>query len=458
MLFARSKLLSAREYLKAHFTEKVNWVQISDSEITSILSEAIADYKKEIEKLIVSDPEVSGNIALLVDYVIRYALKEKASDIHIEPLRTETLIRFRKDGMLHNVFTFPQKIHTAVIARFKILANAKIDEYRRPQDGRIEPADIPDVSLRVSFIPTLHGEKIVLRVLDDSGQTLTLNDLGFSEEQEKTLLQNIEKPFGMIVTSGPTGSGKTTTLYALLHALKNDSINISTLEDPVEYSLSGVNQMQINPRLDISFATGLRAFLRQDPDVIMVGEIRDAETMNMSANAAMTGHMVLTTIHTNDAPSAFVRFLEMGVDDFVLTSIINLVIAQRLVRRVCDKCTESVPLDPIIYSKLLEREDIISVFKENGVKKLEDLSTMKFSKGKGCDVCMNTGYKGRLGLYELLLPTKNIRDLILKHASSEEIKESAKKDGYKDMVSDGVTKVLAGRTTIEEVLRVTRHV
>ena len=216
--------------------------------------------------------------------------------------------------------------------------------------------------------------------------------------------------------------------------------------------------MQINPRLDISFATGLRAFLRQDPDVIMVGEIRDAETMNMSANAAMTGHMVLTTIHTNDAPSAFVRFLEMGVDDFVLTSIINLVIAQRLVRRVCDKCTESVPLDPIIYSKLLEREDIISVFKENGVKKLEDLSTMKFSKGKGCDVCMNTGYKGRLGLYELLLPTKNIRDLILKHASSEEIKESAKKDGYKDMVSDGVTKVLAGRTTIEEVLRVTRHV
>jgi type II secretory ATPase GspE/PulE/Tfp pilus assembly ATPase PilB-like protein len=446
------------EYLKKNFTEKVTWLHLPQKEFSAIMNDSVVDFKKEISRLLITETETNGNVALLVEYIIRYALLEKASDIHVEPGRTETSVRFRKDGMLHYVFTFPKKLHSAVIARFKILANAKIDEYRRPQDGRIEIADIPDVSFRVSFIPTLHGEKIALRILDDSGQALSLNDLGFSKTQEKILLENIEKPFGMIITSGPTGSGKTTTLYALLQTLKNDSINISTLEDPVEFSLAGVNQMQINPRLDISFAAGLRAFLRQDPDVIMVGEIRDTETMEMSANAAMTGHMVLTTIHTNDAPSAFVRFLEMGVDDFVLTSIVNLIIAQRLVRRICDKCAKNISLDKAIYEKIHTRRDITDALFESGIGVISELADRKFRKGTGCDACMHTGYKGRMGIYELLLPTKEVRELILKHASAEEIRKAAKKEGFEDMVTDGIKKALNGQTTIEEILRVTRAV
>jgi len=267
------------------------------------------------------------------------ALERKASDIHIEPTRGTTIVRLRIDGRLHEIFRLSETLHTTAIARLKVLANLKIDESRLPQDGRIEQ-DNTGVSFRVSIVPTLYGEKAVLRLLTDSNKDLDMDVLGFSKKQQEIIMRNIDKPYGMIVASGPTGSGKTTTLYALVSKLMKADLNISTLEDPIEYALSGVNQIQVNTRIGLTFASGLRSLLRQDPDIIMIGEIRDIETMSMATNAALTGHLVFATMHTNDAPSALTRFLEMKVEDFVVASIVNLIVAQRLVRRICRNCKE----------------------------------------------------------------------------------------------------------------------
>lgn len=447
-----------RHFVKERFGKNIAWFTASKDDLSLILKNLTHDFKAEISHLAATQSETNDNITKLVDRVIQYAFHEKASDIHIEPTRLETHVRFRVDGMLHTVSSLPRNLHQAVVARFKILANLKIDEYRRPQDGRIEPEEFKDTSLRVSTIPTLFGEKIALRVLDDSNKDLSIRKLGFSQEQERVLLENIEKPYGMIVTSGPTGSGKTTTLYALLQLLKKDGLNISTLEDPIEYMLTGVNQIQINPRVELTFASGLRALLRQDPDIIMVGEIRDSETAVMAANAALTGHLVFTTMHTNDASSAFTRLLEMKVEDFAVSSTVNLIIAQRLVRKVCDSCATEKKVDPIVLKKMKERGDIMAILKKRQNKLTSQVADQSFRAGAGCQACLHTGYGGRVGIFEFLVPNQEIHELILKHAPAERIKAAAEKAGFRDMIEDGIDKVFAGITTFEEVLRTTRDV
>lgn len=446
---------SLRSFINERFN-KVEWFLAKQDDISFVLDNYAQNFQDEISRLVEFRVGTNGNIIELVDLILSYSFKEQASDVHIEPGKDESVVRFRVDGILHKVLSLPKDMHSAVIARFKILANLKIDDYRHPQDGRIEMDKFSDISLRISTMPTLHGEKVALRVLDDSHKDLAVRNLGFSEEHEKILLRNIEKPFGMIITSGPTGSGKTTTLYGVLNVLAKDRINISTLEDPIEYSFKGVNQVQINPRANLTFASGLRALLRQDPDIIMVGEIRDSETAIMAGEAALTGHLVLTTLHTNDAPSVITRFLEMKVEEFTIGSTINVIIAQRLVRKVCQHCSKKEKINETILNKIKERKDILDALKLMK-KNINNIAKESFSIGKGCDACMNTGYRGRIGIFEMLEISKSIHDLILERSSSEKIRNEARKHGFKDMIVDGLEKVFAGTTTLEEVLRATRN-
>ncbi|MDB9944467.1 GspE/PulE family protein, partial [bacterium] len=347
-----------KQFLKQHYPGSITIHQISKKEQFDAIRSGVVDFRKEIEDLLVSDLGEDTRIPRLVTLLIHFAIREKVSDIHIESGRHESHVRFRLDGVLHEVATLPATMHTPVVARIKILANLKTDETRRPQDGRFEAEGCDDISLRVSVMPTLYGEKVVMRILNESNGVPSLDELGFSEEQKEIITRNMGKPYGMILASGPTGSGKTTTLYSLVRLLNVNDINIATLEDPIESGLEGVNQTQVNPDLHFSFANGLRALLRQDPDVILVGEIRDEETINMAAHASMTGHLVLTSLHTNDAASAFSRFMEMGVDNFMASSVVNLVIAQRLVRGLCPHCAKEAKLDPIIIKKIKDRKDL----------------------------------------------------------------------------------------------------
>jgi len=452
---------SLLRFAKQCFGDNVLWYQADMSDLDFVLKKMHRDFSSEILDLVSratsNGKNGNGQTADIVDKIIEFALSEKVSDVHVEPTREGTSIRFRADGVLNEVINLPQGLHPAIIARFKILANLKIDEYRRPQDGRIEPKGFADTSLRVSTLPTLYGEKVALRVLDDSHKDLEIESLGFSEEQKQLLLKNISKPYGMIVASGPTGSGKTTSLYALLNLLPKNGINISTLEDPVEFALAGVNQVQIKANMGLTFASGLRALLRQDPDVIMVGEIRDTDTIAMASEAALTGHLVFTTMHTNDAPSALVRFLEMKVDDFVVSSVVNIVVAQRLVRCVCPHCGEKQKLDPATIKKIEERKDIVDLLKQLEIS-IEDISSKEFVFGKGCPHCMQTGYRGRMGIFEILKVDKKIGDLILKKAPAEKIRSEALKNGFKTMAEDGLFKIAEGKTTFEELLRVTKNI
>ena len=448
--------VSLRHYTKGLLGNNVEFFSAAKEDIDFVIANMKRDFENEILQLAATVEENNENITKIVACILEYAFSEKTSDIHIESLRNEILLRFRIDGVLRKMLVMPRVIHQALIARIKIISDLRIDEYRRPQDGRIELENFPEISLRVSIIPTLFGEKVVMRVLDNSQKNISINELGFSEKQKNTILDKIEKPFGMIIASGPTGSGKTTTLYALLQLLKKEGFNISTLEDPIEYVLPGVNQIQINNQVGLTFPTGLRAILRQDPDIIMVGEIRDTETAAMAANAAMTGHIVFTTMHTNDAASAFTRFLEMKVDDFVVSSTINLVIAQRLVRKVCAKCAKKRKLDSVTLKKIAEHKDIMTVLEKRERGLYNKLNEMTFLHGEGCKSCFQTGYLGRIGIFEFLKPNKEIHDLILNHQSSESIKLAAEKEGFQSMISDGVDKVFAGITTFEEVLRTTK--
>jgi type II secretory ATPase GspE/PulE/Tfp pilus assembly ATPase PilB-like protein len=445
-----------RTFVKERFGKNIFWYQLGKEDLEYILKTQKVDFKKDISGLVTRSNNGNGYTVSIVEKIIAYALSKKVSDVHVEPERTETVVRFRVDGVLHKVISLPKEMHIAVVARFKILANLKIDEYRRPQDGRIEPEGFSDTSLRISTIPTLHGEKVVLRVLDDSHKNLVPQILGFSEGHIDTLMNNVNKPFGMIVASGPTGSGKTTTLYALLNLLKKDGINISTLEEPIEYALKGVNQIHVRPNMGLTFSSGLRSLLRQDPDVIMVGEIRDTDTIVMASEAALTGHLVLTTMHTNDAPSALIRFLEMKVDDFVASSIVNLIVAQRLVRKVCDKCAKQKKLSAVVLKRIKERKDVLDLLEKQG-KPFDKISKQKFTVGEGCEHCLGTGYRDRVGIFELLETNKEIGELILGRASSEKIKAVAEKHGFKDMLYDGLDKIFNGTTTFEEVLRTTRN-
>ncbi len=382
-------------------------------------------------------------IIQLVNMLIVQGVKDRASDIHIEPNEKGLLIRFRIDGMLHDIRTLPNTIKSAVISRIKILAKMDIAERRLPQDGRFQVKfGTREVDLRVSTIPTVLGEKVVLRLLDKSKGLIKLEQLGFTPEQSNEFKSIIYKSYGIILLTGPTGSGKTTTLYAALNEVNSKDKNIITVEDPVEYKLKRINQIQIKPKINLTFANTLRSILRQDPDIIMVGEIRDAETAQIAVQAALTGHLVLSTLHTNDAASAITRLIDMDVETFLISSSVIGVIAQRLVRVICEKCKE----------EYIPGEDVLSELNIETNSKGD--GKVKLYRGTGCSFCKNTGYYGRTSIYELIVLDEEIKSLIISKASSNIIKDAAIKKGMKTLKDSGLEKALQGITTIEEVLRV----
>lgn len=398
-------------------------------------------------------------IIRIVDTLLEYAIFEGASDIHIEPSEREVVVRYRVDGILHDVMTLPKQTQAGIVARIKILSNLKLDEHRVPQDGRFK-LSTPEykISFRVSVIPVFDGEKIVMRLLNESSQILTLEQLGFQNEALEIIKRNIKKPHGMILVTGPTGSGKTTTLYTILNILNTPDVNITTIEDPIEYRMQRVNQSQVNPKIGYTFASGLRAFLRQDPNVIMVGEIRDTETAEIAVNAAMTGHLVLSTLHTNDAPTALPRLQDMNIPPFLIASTTNIIVAQRLVRKVCQACKSTYKLDKKQVQVLGEQFDLTSIQNSLGKGATKNFyENLVLTKGQGCKSCNQSGYKGRLGIYEVLEMTPTISDLVIKKASSEEIKALAAKEGMITMLQDGFLKIQSGMTTLEEVMRVTKE-
>jgi len=377
----------------------------------------------------------------LVNLLILNAAKERASDIHIEPDEEGLHIRYRIDGLLQQTATLPKNLQPAIISRVKIMAEMDIAESRLPQDGRIRlRMENRDLDLRVSTFPTMHGENVVLRLLDRSSAVFGLSELGFSPEVDRLYREAIRKPYGLVLVTGPTGSGKTSTLYATLSALNSPEKNIITIEDPVEYHIKMIRQSQINPKAGITFATGLRSILRQDPDIIMVGEIRDGETAEMAIQAALTGHLVLSTLHTNDAVGTITRLTDMGIEPFLIAGSLSGVLAQRLVRSICDKCR--VPYSPA--------EPLLAYL---GLKPRADL---KFYRGRGCPTCKTTGYRGRLAIFEFLPVHEKVRELIASGAPKAALNQEATQRGMKSLRDDGIQKVLEGRTTVEEILRVTQ--
>jgi len=390
----------------------------------------------------ISDMANDAPIIRLVNTIIKQAVNERASDIHIEPFEKDLIVRFRIDGILYQQFTPPKKYQGAVISRIKIMANLNIAENRLPQDGRIQlKISGKDIDIRVSVFPTHYGERVVLRLLNKTDMKFDLDSLGFSKRDLDVFNELIKKSHGVILVTGPTGSGKSTTLYSVLVRLNTHDVNILTVEDPIEYQLHGIGQMQVKPKIDLTFSTGLRSILRQDPDIIMIGEIRDLETAEIAVQSALTGHQVFSTLHTNDAASGITRLLDMGIEPFLIASSVNAFLAQRLIRQICPHCRESYKPTPKVLSELS--------------LKPSQLKQGKLYFGKGCDKCLNTGYSGRTGIYELLPVTTEIRRLIIKQADSEEIKNLAISQGMQTLREDGLGKVVAGITSVEEVLRVT---
>ncbi len=402
-------------------------------------------------------------VVRVVDTLLEYAIFEKASDIHIEPMEKQVTVRYRIDGVLHDVMTLPKVIQPALIARIKVISSLKIDEHRLPQDGRFKvQKDNYNISFRVSTIPVFDGEKVVMRLLDESAKAMSLEDLGFIHRNYEYIVRNIKKPHGALLVTGPTGSGKSTTLYSVLTLLNTKSVNISTIEDPIEYHLEGINQMQVNPKIGLTFAMGLRALLRQDPNVIMIGEIRDSETAEEAVHAALTGHIVLSTIHTNNAAGALPRLLDIGVEPYLIASTVNAVIGQRLTRRICQDCKEEYKIDKTYEEDLRKEYNIDALLKilidEKIVEgKPSSLTELTFFKGKGCEKCGRTGYRGRRGIYEVMEVTQPIQDLIMKQAPTNQIQDKAIEEGMIMMWQDGFIKCLQGNTTIEEVVRVSKE-
>ncbi len=402
-------------------------------------------------------------VVRVVDTLLEYAIFEKASDIHIEPAEKEVMVRYRIDGVLHDVMTLPKVIQPALIARIKVIANLKIDEHRLPQDGRFKvQKDDYNISFRVSTIPVFDGEKVVMRLLDESTKAMTLEELGFIHRNYDVIMRNVKKPHGALLVTGPTGSGKSTTLYTILSLLNTKGVNISTIEDPIEYRIEGINQTQVNPKIGLTFAMGLRALLRQDPNIIMIGEIRDAETAEESVHAALTGHVVLSTLHTNNAAGALPRLLDIGVEPYLIASTINAVVGQRLTRQICDDCREEYHIDEELaetLSKDYNMPSLLMVLKREKFieANIKGLTELPFFRGKGCEKCGHTGYRGRKGIYEVLEVTAAVQDLIMKRAPTSQIEAKAVEEGMVLMWQDGFIKCLQGKTTIEEIIRVSRE-
>ncbi len=429
------------------------------NDITSISENGEATSTSQDLKELAADLPV----VRIVDTLLEYAIFEGASDIHIEPMEKELLVRYRIDGILRDVMTLPKNAQAGVTARIKILANLKLDEHRQPQDGRFKiSTDQYKVAFRVSIIPVFDGEKIVMRLLNESSQILTLEQLGFHKRSYEIVKTNVAKPHGMILVTGPTGSGKTTTLYTILNILNTPKVNIATVEDPVEYRMPRINQSQINTKVGFTFASGLRSLLRQDPDIIMVGEIRDIETAEIAIHAAMTGHLVLSTLHTNDAVSTLPRLQDMGIASFLIATTTNLIVAQRLVRKICTNCIYSYNLNKENIKELEQRYNIDSLLKTLVEEKVIDsvdipLTELLFYRGKGCKQCNNNGYKGRIGIYETLEITPEVQKLIMQKATARELFEAAKKQNMLTLFEDGIIKAKNGITTIEEIIRVTKE-
>lgn len=513
-----------------------------DSEINQAIKDSSDAAKKEQSDISQDEIAEDGPIAKTVNIVLEYAVKSRASDIHIEPRENIVQIRYRIDGVLRESMTLPRQIQLAVVSRIKILSNLKIDEHRIPQDGRFKVAvGSKTVAIRVSTLPVMDGEKVVMRILDESARAATLEELGFNGHGLEVIQKNLKKPHGMTLVTGPTGSGKSTTLYSILSLLNTPGVNISTVEDPVEYRIPGVNQTQVNPKAGMSFASGLRALLRQDPNIIMVGEIRDSETANLGVQAALTGHIVLSTLHTNNAATTLPRLLDMNIEPFLIASTVNTVIGQRLVRKLCAKCRK--PYNPTAseteeLKKSFDIEGALNILKADKPNKVDKVSLIKKSIGMsaaqdiappgndklhdkksiieridsdpniinhkldpdtvkkvdgkispakteppqpdatsseseanknssankiilyqavGCNECEQSGYQGRLGIYEILEVDETTRPLITSKGTSEDIQSAAVKDGMLTMQQDGFIKALRGHTTIEEILRVTRE-
>lgn len=397
----------------------------------------------------------------IVDTILDYGVYEDASDIHIEPREDKLLVRYRIDGILHDVIALPKETMPGIVARIKILAKLKIDEHRLPQDGRFKILKKGyKASFRVSILPVLEGEKVVMRILPEEERILILEQLGLQHSTLETAKEGISLPAGMILVCGPTGCGKTTTLYSILNILNTPKVNIATIEDPIEYRVPRVNQSQVRPKIGYTFATGLRTLVRQDPDIIMVGEIRDLETAEIAIHSALTGHLVLSTLHTTNAAGALTRLVDMGIKPFLVTSTCNMIIGQRLVRKICTKCIEKYRLSKEEIESLRKVFNIEQAMKvlerERIIKPQTPISGLDFFRGKGCDRCRGEGYKGRIGIFEVLKVTKAVSDLVLKEAPTEEIEKQAEKEGMITMIQDGFLKAKCGITTLEEVLRVVK--
>jgi type IV pilus assembly protein PilB len=467
--------LQTIEFISRKIGKDIKIYLSSPSDIKDSLRRYHADLNEDMMVVVQGDDKKSDAgdlkkvaeelpIINIVNSILEHAVFEGASDIHIEPSEKDVSVRYRVDGLLQQVMTLPKKVQTGIVARIKILSKLKIDEHMMPQDGRFK-IKIQDekLSFRVSIIPVYDGEKIVMRLLHEGQKPLTLDQLGFLPEPKKLVESAIKRPHGLILVTGPTGSGKTTTLYSILGILNKPGVNISTIEDPIEYHVKGINQSQINTRAGFTFAGGLRAFLRQDPDIIMVGEIRDKETAEIAIHAAMTGHLVLSTLHTNDAPTTLPRLMDMDVPPFLVAFTANIIVAQRLVRKICEHCREELKLDAKTIGqleKLLGKVKLLPLLGSQKIKlkgKEKTLQSMTFFRGNGCRRCSETGYKGRIGIYEVMDIDEGIEKKINQRATADEIANHARDHGMITIFQDGIIKAKQGLTTIEEVLRVTRE-
>lgn len=449
-LSVRPFLVSETELTQA-LTER--YAQSLSSEVVAALKDVEEPRKRVVDVTQLGQVIREAPVAKIVETILSFAVKARASDIHIEPQDGPTRIRYRIDGILQEKLVLPREVHNSVVSRIKILADLKIDERRIPQDGRFAFSLAGDqVDLRISSLPTVNGEKIVMRLLKKSNRVPTLSELGLRGRALKNFEEAIVKPNGIILITGPTGSGKTTTLYATLSKISTPKVNVVTLEDPVEYEMPGVNQVQVNPQAGLTFASGLRSFLRQDPNIIMVGEIRDSETAELAIQASLTGHLVFSTLHTNSAAGALPRLIDMKAEPFLLASSMTLVVAQRVARQVCEDCREAIPIQPQMLEDI--KQVLGSLFESHLRQRNIDVTQATLFKGKGCKSCNDSGYKGRIGIYEVLVVSEKVARFIVEEPASGKIEEQAIAEGMILMKQDGYLKALEGLTTIEEVKRV----
>ena len=455
--------LTSDESIKAALVQYEKSLKAEFGDIINKNSDDVGkgENEEDLEKIAEDLP-----IIRIVDTLLKHAILQSASDIHIEPDEKEVRVRYRIDGILHDAMTLPRQVLDGLVARIKVLSNLKLDEHRLPQDGRFKiEKEGYKISFRVSMLPVFEGEKIVMRLLDETSKGLTLEKMGLGGEALETVHRSIKRPNGMILVTGPTGSGKTTTLYTIMDILNTSEVNISTVEDPIEYRMVRINQTQVNAKIGMTFAAALRSLLRQDPDILMVGEIRDGETMQIAIEAAMTGHLVLSTLHTNSAAATLPRLLDMGAEAFLIASTVNVIIGQRLVRKLCNECKKEYTLEEKEVKSLkasFDMDNILAMLKKAPELKgvITEKSTWKniiFSRPKGCEKCSQEGYHGRMGIYEVLEMNEEMGKLVTSNASSDVIDQKARENGMRTMNEDGFIKAVQGITSLEEVIRVTKE-